>query len=161
MTQPPGGAPPPSKRQVMRDAVSKVVQQVAEQRQAKTAEALAEQRRARQRQTRGILLVIVAVIGLVASVMWALPRWRHPFQDRSAALQDRDARTAILFAAKIVDRFTEARGRAPISLEEAGVNLPGIAYTTTGTTYQLVAVVDGKPLTFRSGISRDSFRIGR
>jgi hypothetical protein len=41
------------------------------------------------------------------------------------------------------------------------VPLPGIEYAIRGTSYQLIAVVDGRPLTFTSSDDRETFRRAR
>lgn len=154
--QPPNGQP--TRRQEMRDAVNQVLQKVADDRQAQSAEKLAELKRAAARRRRSVLLLALAFIGLAALVMVMLPVWRNPFPAPAGAAAERDARAAIVFASKVIDTFRATRGRLPISLEEAGVALPGISYALRGVDgYELVAVVEGRPVTFTSDQDRDAF----
>jgi hypothetical protein len=157
--QPPEGQP--TKRQEMRDAVNQVLQKVADDRQAQSAEKMAELKRAAAKRRRSILLLLLAFIGLAVLVVVMLPVWRNPFPAPAGAAAERDARAAIVFASKVIDTFRSTRGRLPISLEEAGVALPGIAYAPRGVDgYELVAVVEGRPLTFTSDQDRDAFSRG-
>lgn len=152
---------PQNKRQEMRDAINQVMQKVADDRQAQTAEKIAELQRAKKKRRRSILLLVLAFAGLVVLVIVMTPVWRNPFPAPTGAAAERDARAAIVFASKVIDTYRATRGRLPISLEEAGVALPGISYALRADGYELVAVVEGRPLTYNSTEDREAFSRGR
>lgn len=153
--------PPPSKRAEMRDAVQDVMRKVQKEREQEMAEALAQHASVDRRKTRGIVLVVIGVALLVAAAWWALPRWQHPFAERSGAAADRDARIAIVFTAKLVDAFAARHQRLPHTLQETGVALPGITYVEGPSHYVLSAMVGDRRVEYVSTEDRTAFLNGR
>jgi hypothetical protein len=154
----PGAPPPSSKRQEMRDAVHQVLQKVADDRQAATVEAQAAAARAARKRRRHRTLLALGIVALVAAIVFAVPRWRRPFPAPTGAEADRQARIALLFAARAVDGFRDSRGRLPLSLQETGVALPGVSYTPDTDGWELSTVVEGRTLTLRHSDDRDAFQ---
>ncbi len=153
--------PPPEKRAAMRHAVQDVMRKVQADQEAKAAEILATRARAGRRHTRGIAMVAVAAIALALALNWALPRWQHPFVERSGPEADRDARVAILFLAKVIDSWEAQHHRLPATLHEAGIELPAVSYASAGDHYELRARAGNREVLFISTENRDAFAAGR
>ncbi len=153
--------PPPQQRAAMRDAVQDVMRKVQQDRAAEAAAVVAKQRRASRRHTRGIVLVTLAAAALAIAVSWAVPRWQHPFAERSGPAADRDARIALLFMAKLVDAWAAQHHHLPASLHDVGVILPGITYTGLADHYELRAATGGHTVQFVSTQNREVFAAGR
>ncbi len=157
----PADGPPPEKRAAMQNAVQDVMRKVQADREARMSEALARHAKDSRRKVRGVVLVIVGALLVIAAAWWALPRWRHPFAERGGPAADRDARVAILFTASLVDHFQSERQRLPHTLRETGVVLPGIQYTEGVGRYTLSARAAGHTITFVSTQDRATFQAGR
>lgn len=153
--------PPPAKRAEMRDAVQDVMRKVQADRDAQVKEALAQHAKDHRRRSRGIALVVLAALLLAAAAWWAVPRWKHPFAERQGPAAERDARSAIVFVAKLVDTFQAQHQRLPHTLHETGVVLPGIQYTEGVGRYTLSARAAGHTITFVSTEDRGAFLAGR
>jgi len=136
----------------MRDAVEQLLKQQAEKRQESRAEVIAARERAARRARLRWLQAVVLAIVLVISFLFAVPKWQHPFAGPTGARAERDARRAVLFAARLADQRIRATGRAPLSLDELGVSLPGISYQRLDSlTWVISVTVEGQPLSFRRG----------
>lgn len=157
----PADGPPPEQRAAMRNAVQDVMRKVQADRKAEMAQALAQHAKSRRRQARGGMLVAVAALLLAAAAWWALPRWQHPFPPREGQAAERDARSAILLVAKVVDNFRAQHRRLPRSLRETGVVLPGVGYTEDGARYTLSATAAGHTVTFVSTEDKEKFARGQ
>ena len=170
MPEPPKGPPPPgsmqpgppaNKRAQMRDAVQDVMRKVQADREAVKAQEQKSRKKEQRRHTRGIVLVAIGAVLLAAAASWAVPRWQHPFAERTGAAADRDARIAILFTARMVDAWAAGHQRMPRTLQEVGIALPGISYTPGADSYQLSAMVGQQQIRFTSTQDRAAFRNGR
>ena len=148
---PPPGAAPPSNREKMRDAVQDLVQQVKDQKQKTVAEKRHEEQKAKQKQRRRLLETGVLVVALIASILWAIPKWNAPFSTPTGAEARKDARKALVFASRLLDQYQLRAGRFPGTFAQVGVSLPGLVYTPMGDTYTLRLDVDGQAITFRHG----------
>jgi len=149
---PSSSGPPPSNREQIRDVVGQLLKQQADKQQASRAEvAAARERAARQARRRGLQVVLLAIV-LVISLLYAIPRWERPFARPTGARAERDARRAVLFAARLVDGRIRATGRAPLSFDEIGVTLPGISYHRLDSLSWVISVtVEGRTLSFQRG----------
>lgn len=145
----------------MKDAVANVMSEVAEKQAAQKADLNAARARALRRARRAWPLLILVAAAFLISFIYFVPRWNHPFKPPVGAAAMRDARQAILFADGHVILFLTANGRAPASLAETGVNLPGITYRVTPRGYELSAVVEGRRIVFTSGEDRERFLAGQ
>lgn len=143
--------PPPSRREQMKDAVSQLLTNIKEEKQATSAQALADMARKRKRHRVLVALTFLAAIAFLVTVIVMLPRWSHPFPVPTGEAAVANAERATTYAASLVERFRADHGRLPISLDETGVKLPGMQYVTLGEGYEITVVVEGQPVTHRGG----------
>jgi hypothetical protein len=161
MTTPPKDprdSQPSSGREQMRDAVNQVMKQVNDQKQENRAEVVAaREHKASQSRMRWLQAIVLATV-LVISLVFAIPRWRQPFAAPSGAEAEHDARHAVVFAAQLVEQHIHATGRAPQSLEQLGIPLPGIRYQRLDSLgYVVSATVEDRTLSFRRGDDQARF----
>lgn len=128
-TQPAPGAPTPEK-QALIDAFDQVIKADAEQR-GKTAD--------RRRGEKWVLhpVAVLALFVLVATVAYigiARPPWlfERGMPPENAALQDASLRLGMAMQYQRVDRYRQANGRLPQSLDEVGAPMQGISYERVG-----------------------------
>lgn len=156
MTQPPSSGSPqgpqPTSREKMRDAVDQLMKQVADKKQENKAEVVAaRERKARTGRLRWLQAGVLAV-GLVISVMFAIPLWRQPFKPPAGPEAERDARHGIVFAARLIEQRIRATGKAPQNFDQVGVPLPGINYMRLDSlNYVISSTVGTRTITFRRG----------
>jgi hypothetical protein len=156
--RPPGPpTPEPSNRDKIKNALDQLLQQKAEEKKLTRADVVAQKARSRQKQRRQLVQIAVLLIVLIASVMFALPRWREPFQAPQGARAEQDMAKAMVFASSLVDAYEARSGRLPGSFSQVGVALPGISYMRTGDSYMLSAFVNGHNLAFKKGDDRNAF----
>lgn len=157
--QPPGHEP--TNREKMKDAVQELLQQKAEEKAATRADTVAKKARDKRKQRMRLVQAGVLFVILLASIAFALPRWRAPFSAPAGDAAERDMRKALVFASNLVDAYESRSGRLPGSFSQVGVNLPGISYMRTGDSYLLSARVNGHNLAIRKGDDKQAFVEGR
>jgi hypothetical protein len=144
----------------MRDAVDKVMQQVAEKKQQTRAEIEAERGKAAQKGRRRFAYLGLLALVFAVSLYFGVERWNHPFPPPTGAAAATGARRAIALAAGLVDRFVKANGRPPATLNEVGFAIPGLRYQRVGSQYILSMDIEGRPITFQSGDDLNRFKSG-
>lgn len=128
-TQPSPGAPTPEKRALL-DAFDQVIKADAEQRGKP-----ADRRRQRKWLLHPIamlaLLVLFGTIGYLGAVRppWLFERGMPP---ENAALQDASLRLGMAMQYQRIDRYRQANGRLPQSLDDVGAPMQGITYERVG-----------------------------
>ena len=128
-TQPSPGAPTPEKRALL-DAFDQVIKADAEQRGKP-----ADRRRQRKWLLHPIamlaLLVLFGTIGYLGVVRppWLFERGMPP---ENATLQDASLRLGMAMQYQRIDRYRQANGRLPQSLDDVGAPMQGITYERVG-----------------------------
>lgn len=159
MNQPPHHppAPEPSNRDKMKDAVQQLLQQKADEKAANRADDAAKKIRDKRKQRTRLMQAGVLLVILLASIAFAIPRWREPFRAPEGDSAERDMRKALVFASNLVDAYETRTGRLPGSFNQVGVSLPGVSYMRTGDSYLLSARVNGVNLAIRKGDNKEEF----
>lgn len=135
----------------MRDAVADLMQEVKEKRALTAAEKLAAAAVSQRRKRLQYLYLMIATVVFGSAVVWAIPRWKTPYAAPAGAAAEDGARQTLLFAARLIEGFRASNGRYPDTIAETGVNLPGLTYTRTPTSWELSAPIPGaSPMVLRS-----------
>jgi hypothetical protein len=128
-TQPSPGAPTPEKRALL-DAFDQVIKADAEQR-GKPVE--------RGRQRKWLLhpvamLALLVLFGTTAYLGAVRPAWLFDrgMPPENAALQDASLRLGMAMQYQRIDRYRQANGRLPQSLDDVGAPMQGITYERVG-----------------------------
>jgi hypothetical protein len=146
---PPGDTP--SSRAKMKDAVQELVAQVKEQKEQNRADVVAEKEKSKRKRRMRLVQVAALAVLMIASVIYAVPRWNQPFTAPAGEPARDDARKTLVFAARLLDQYQLRGGRLPGTFSQVGVNLPTLVYTRTGDTYSVSITVDGEAITYHKG----------
>lgn len=149
--------PEQSPRERMRDAVQQIVKNVADDKALSRANVKKAKARIAARRRRQVWQLLGVAAVLAASIVWAMPRWQRPFDPPTGAVAERDARRAIVFAARLVVEYEGANGAPPATLADLGVALPGIEYRRFDAAWTLTVRVDGRAITFQDGDDPGTF----
>lgn len=144
----------------MRDAVSALMQQVAEQKEESRAEVVAGRERKARTKTIRIAQAALAGLALVVSLLLVIPRWQRPFAAPTGAEAEVSARRGIVFAAQLVEQHIRRNRQLPMSLSDLGVSLPGISYQRIDSSYVISTIVEGKTFALRRGDDLARFLAG-
>ena len=144
----------PAAGQEAADAVAAVLQHAAERDQA------VRKKKPPRKQPKwmlplGLNLAVFAVYLLIAP-----PRWvtLNPIPEMDVAQQEEGLRLAMLLQARRIEAFRLENGRLPETLEELQAStVEGVDYVRTGSTFQLIAMVDGTPIVYDSAGSDEEF----
>jgi len=154
---PPGPPREPSAREKMATAAADVLKDAAARREVMQARAQREEDRHALSRKRLHGWLVAAALVFAASLVWAIPQWRHPFAAPTGAVADRGARHTVAFAARLVQRYVRENGAPPGSLDDVGVHLPGLTYRHLGDQWELTLPVEANEVTFRSGEDLNAF----
>jgi hypothetical protein len=128
-TQPSPGAPTPEK-QALLEAFDQVIKADAEQR-GKPADLRRQRKWVLHPVAMLALLVLFGTVGYLGAVRpaWLFERGMPP---ENAALQDASLRLGMAMQYQRIDRYRQANGRLPQSLDEVGAPMQGITYERVG-----------------------------
>ncbi len=114
-----------------------------------------EEERARQRPRRG-RPILTAVLVVLCGAAWIAPTFLPQHETApSTALMARSARITLYLASLDVRAFHDSAGRFPTSLDEAGADTAGIAYTHSAGSeeFALSTLVNGQPFIYHASTS--------
>ncbi|MFQ6045450.1 MAG: hypothetical protein ACE5PT_03695 [Gemmatimonadales bacterium] len=126
------------------------------QREAELAAHAAAAPVSRRRRSRVSFLFVLLLILVVLSV-WNLVRASRPPVAFSPEEEIASMRFTVYLIARGLEAHRRTEGRLPRNLEEAGLDVEGISYAVSDSTYVLTGVVGEDSVVYRSGDDLSSF----
>lgn len=106
------------------------------------------------------LVAAFSVFAMCAWVWIAPPPWLVPQPAAPPSREYREASTRVALAlhAQRVEAYRSSHGRLPRTKQEVGISSDQVAYDRTDSlSYELVARVDGQPVSYKSSQPRDRY----
>ena len=103
----------------------------------------------------GVAVITMCVWAWIAPPAWLLPR---PVAPPSREYREASTRVALALHAQRIEAYRTSHGRLPRTKHEVGIVSDQVTYDRTDSlSYELIARVDGQPVSFKSSQPRDRY----